>query len=130
MKRRDFLLFRTEEKDRVVELSCERLYMRYSDAQAMAGQRGEQLGAVDEPWDGEPPTVIDERTAEELFQDLDRDLRGADVLRVLDRSWLASGEFRHKFEGLLASFRARGGRVEFSRQTVSSSSSSDRGPIA
>ncbi len=122
MNRRDFLLFRTGEKDNVVELSCERLYMRYVEAQAIAGQRGDELGAVGELWDGEPPTVIEERTPEELFQDLDRDLRDADVLRVLDSSWLVGGEFRDKFEALLASFRARGGRVEFSRPMASSSS--------
>lgn len=128
MNRRDFLLLRTEEKDRVVELSCERLYMRYVDAQAIAGQLGDEPGAVGEPWDGEPPTVIEARTSEELFQDLDRDLRDADVLRVLDSSWLVSEEFRHKFQALLASFRAHGGRVEFSRPMVSSSSG--RGPTA
>mgnify|MGYP004335373145 CR=1 FL=1 len=66
-------------------------------------------------------TDIEERTCEELFQDLARDLRDADVLRVLDSSWLGGDEFRHEFEALLASFRASGGRVEFSRPEASSS---------
>ncbi len=115
MKRRDLLLLRTAEHDRVVELSCERLYMRYNDARAIAGQLGGAEDAGDAPWDGEPPTDIEERTCEELFQDLDRELRGADVLRVLDRNWLVGEELKQEVDALLATFRARGGRVEFSR---------------
>ena len=122
MKRRDLLLLRTAEHDRVVELSCERLYMRYNDARAIAGQLGEAEDAGGAPWDGEPPTEIEERTCEELFQDLDRELRGADVLRVLDRSWLVGEALRQELDALLASFRARGGRVEFSRPAASGAS--------
>ncbi|HJN43528.1 MAG: hypothetical protein QGI10_07120 [Vicinamibacterales bacterium] len=120
MKRRDLLLLRTAEHDRVVELSCERLFMRYNDARAIGGQLGGAEGAGDAPWDGEPPTDIEERTCEELFQDLDRELRGADVLRVLDRNWLVGEELRQEVDALLAAFRARGGRVEFPLAMVSS----------
>ncbi len=124
MNRRDFLRLRTKGKKRIAELSCERLYMRYVDAQTSVTRRDEQSSAdelVPWPWfGGEPPTVIREPTSEELFRDLERELSDADVVRVLDSDWLVSEEFRHEVEALLASFRARGGRVEFSRPTASS----------
>lgn len=124
MNRRDFLLLRTKGKKRIAELSCERLYMRYLDAQTSVTRRGERPSA-DElvPWSwygGEPPTVFREPTSEELFRDLERELSDADLVQVLDSEWLVSGEFQHEVEALLASFRARGGRVEYSRPTASS----------
>ena len=49
----------------------------------------------------------------QLFGNLEKVLRGVDILRVMDRETLSSEEFRLEFEALLTSFRARGGRVEF-----------------
>ena len=113
MKRRDFLLLRTERGSGLVELSCERLYMRCVDTRVTGGDHDEDFDPVD---GGEPPATFDERTTEQLFVGLDRDLRDVDSLRVLDRRWIAgaSEELRLEFEALLASFRARGGHVEFS----------------
>lgn len=111
MNRRDFLLFRTEQRLRVAELSCERLYMRYLDAQTMAQSADERMD--EESWNGEPPAKFDVPTAHELFAALDRDLQSVDVVRVGGREWLASAEFKREFELVIASFRARGGRVEY-----------------
>ena len=105
MNRRDFLLFRTAGTRRIVELSCERLYMRCLDAQ-LPNAPG------DEPWLGEPPRVVSGRTVDELFQGLERDLEAVDVLRVVDTRWLASEELRQRLQATLDRFRARGGQVE------------------
>ena len=95
--------------------------MRYLDSQVRLGQREEPFDQVgDEPWVGEPPAVFTARTTQQLFQNLDRDLRDVEVLRVVDSQWLACEELRREFEALLASFRARGGRVEFSHAPDSS----------
>ena len=55
----------------------------------------------------------DETTMRQLFGNLEKVLRGVDILRVMDRETLSSEEFSLAFEALLTSFRARGGRVEF-----------------
>ena len=118
MNRRDFLRLSTTGRQRVLELSCERLYVRYVDAQSGAGRR-EEPGDVDaaQSWDGEPPTEIETPTAGELFAELDRELSNADVLRVLDRDWLAGSEFRREVEARVEAFSRRGGRVEFRDST-------------
>ena len=114
MNRRDFFLLSTRGSKRVVDLSCEHLYMRYVDARSPAGRR-EGQGSDSDPqsWDGEPPTEIEKQTVGELFEELDRELSNADVLRVLDRDWLAAGEFRVEVEARVEAFRRRGGRVEY-----------------
>ena len=113
MNRRDFLLLRTQGSDRVLELSCERLYMQYVDAQSVAKRRGEEIDGMTEApwWVGEPPTSMDGPDAEGLFRELQSDLADADVLQVRDREWLVTGDFRDRLEALLGGFRARGGRV-------------------
>jgi hypothetical protein len=115
MNRRDFLFFRTEQRTQIVELSCERLYMRYLDSQVTAAAREERpTAASGDSWDGEPPAVLDAPTTRQLFDDLDRELHGVDLLHVIDSDWLAGDEFRREFDGLISAFRARGGRVEYS----------------
>ena len=115
MNRRDFLMLTTRGRKRVLELSCERLYMRYSDARSGAGRR-EESGEVDadpRSWEGEPPSEIETPTTDELFQVLERELSSADVLRMLDRDWLTDEAFRREVEARVDAFRRRGGRVEF-----------------
>ncbi len=114
MKRRDFVLLRPGRENDVVELSCERLYMRWLDTRMIASDPDENFDPVE---DGEPPAAFEGRSTEELLEDLDRALRGVHVLRVVDTRWLDWGgdELKLRFEKLLASFRARGGRVDFSR---------------
>ena len=119
MNRRDFLLLRTEGRDRVFELSCERMYMHYVDARSATARGGEEAGLDSEApwWSGEPPISTERSDAEALFRDLGGDLSNADVLRVLDREWLVDGDFRERFDALLASFRSCGGRVQFASGT-------------
>ena len=116
MNRRDLLLLRTDRDRRVAELSCERLYMHYQHTR-LTMDRAVQPPAADaaSPWsdDNEPPAVFDERTTRQLFSDIDRELRRADVVRVVDTGWLAVEAFRRDVEDLLAAFRRRGGRVEY-----------------
>jgi hypothetical protein len=118
MNRRDFLRLKTERGIQTVELSCQRLHMHYLERRATGGQ-SDTGGPLDEVFDaaeeGEPPTAFEKQTTEQLFSNLERDLDGADLLRVTGHRWLSEGdeELRREFNKLLSSFRARGGRVEF-----------------
>ena len=118
MKRRDFLRLKTERGIRTLELSCQRLHMHYLERRAACGQSNTDDpldGDFDASEEGEPPTAFEERTTEQLFEHLARDLDGVDLLRVTGHRWLSEGdeELRREFNRLLSSFRARGGRVEF-----------------
>ena len=123
MKRRDFLLFRTAQGTRTVEISCQQLHMHYLEGRATSGppDAGGRSGKDFDPAEfdpaeeGEPPTAFNERTTEQLFAKLRRDLNSADILRVTGHRWLSEGdgELLREFDELVSSFRARGGRVEF-----------------
>jgi hypothetical protein len=106
MNRRDFLFLKREPARRIAELSCERLYMRVVDTQLVSAH------ADDGPGEGEPPAVFDTRTIEQMFADLERDLRGVDLVRVVGAEWLAAPELKGRLESVLRAFRAAGGRVE------------------
>jgi hypothetical protein len=108
VNRREFLSFKRVRGQRVAELSCERLFMRVVDSQLM---RGSNVGA-DDPSAGEPPRVVDEITTHELFAHLERELRGVDIVRVVDAAWLTSAELRQRLDSVLDEFRAGGGRVD------------------
>ena len=84
MKRRDFLALRT---DQAAVLSCERLYMRYLDAQM----------------DG---------TAPQLFDHLAGALRGVRVVKLTKTSWLARADLKAQLDPVLDHFKARGGRID------------------
>ena len=113
MKRRDFLRLRTEAAIRVAELSCERLYMHYQHACVTTMPAGvADRHAVPERGDAEPPAELTVRTADQLFGEIERQLQGADVLRLVDEEWLVVDDYRHHVERVLAAFRGRGGRVE------------------
>jgi hypothetical protein len=115
MNRRDFLSLSTSDSKRILELSCERLYMRYVDANAGIG-RPAQSPTVDinpRAWEGEPPNEMETPTAMELFDTLERELAAADVLRVRDADWLSSEAFGQEVEARVQAFRRRGGKVEF-----------------
>ena len=116
MNRRDFLMLRGKGRRRVLELSCERLFMRYSDAQSAVGRRGGDTGPPtrsQQPWDGEPRTEIETPTVQDLLDELDRELSDARALRILNRHWLAHEGFRRAVEARVEAFRRRGGTVEF-----------------
>jgi len=110
MDRRAFLRFSVKGRRRELELSCERLYVRYVDARAAKGPLANVVDALPS-WEGEPPTAIETETVDDLFQDLERSLEGADVLRVLDRKWLGEGDLRREVEARVDAFRRRGGVI-------------------
>ena len=85
MQRRDFLLLRVA-ADREIELSCEQLYMRFVDAQV-------------------------EGSVSRLFATLAADLADVRRLRLVDRSWLASADFKRQLDTVLEQFRGGGGSV-------------------
>jgi hypothetical protein len=107
MNRRDFLLFRAEGRLAVVELSCERLYMRYVDARQTAEPPADDIAA-----DGEPPARFERRSVRQLFDDIARDVRDADLVRITQTEWLAEEDFRREVTALADAVRARGARVE------------------
>jgi hypothetical protein len=87
MRRRDFLLVKSPGEG-TVELSCERLYMRYVDARASG-------------------------TEAELFAWVELQLREAAELRLRDPEWLEEADLKRGLVQALAVFRARGGRVHW-----------------
>ena len=96
LNRRDLLLLGINRKIRPVELSCERLYMKYCDSQL-------------------------DNTTQELFDRLEAELRRVDNLQLVDTAWLSCQDFRQRLEQLLVSVRARGGRVTSSGKSIKSS---------
>jgi hypothetical protein len=86
MNRREFLLSTAGRPPRVLEWSCERLYMKYLDSR------------------------LDE-TTEDMFASLEVELRAADELRVTDCAWLAREDLKAQLDPVLEGFRSRGGRV-------------------
>jgi hypothetical protein len=76
LKRRDFLLLRTG-RDNIVELSCERLYMRFVDAEA----------------DG---------TTSQLFESLTRELQSVRKVRLTEPEWLAHEQLKTEVDRIMA----------------------------
>jgi hypothetical protein len=117
LSRRDFLRLRTTERGRLLEVSCRTLFMRCADA-AIAHEderRGGPLGPPVVEWEpsmGEPPAVIHRRSADELLEAFEHDLRDVRVLRLLDAEWLDSIKAAPRIEAAITAFRARGGVVE------------------
>jgi hypothetical protein len=95
LNRRDLLLLGINRRSRSVELSCERLYMKFCDSQL-------------------------DNSTHELFERLEIELRGIDDLRLVDTAWLTSQVFKERLEPLLISVRARGGRVTHSSDSIKS----------
>jgi hypothetical protein len=121
MTRRDFLTFRVERRLRVAELSCERLYMLLLDTELTGAS---SQGGDAESWcAGEPEAVYHRRSAVDLFEQIDRDLDGADVLRITDGEWLAAGALAEHLDRVVGQFQARGGRIEGHLKVAPTSSS-------
>jgi len=107
LSRRDFLRLRTTERGRLLEVSCRTLFMRCADATIAHEDVVEW-----EPRMGEPPSVIHRRSADDLLEAFEQDLRDVRVLRLLDAEWLDSIEGAPRIEAAISAFRARGGVVE------------------
>jgi len=114
MDRRDFFLVWRKGDERVLELSCERLYMQWADAcsAADAGDPERAGASLTWSWEGEPATEVVTSTPEAVLRELEQSLADADVLRLRDVDWLADAAFASEVENRVAGFRARGGRVE------------------
>jgi hypothetical protein len=82
--RRDFLSLRAGQP---AVLSCERLYMRYLDAQM----------------DG---------TAPQFFDHLAGDLRGVRAVQLTETTWLSRADLKAQLDLVLEDFKARGGRID------------------
>ena len=107
LSRRNFLRLRTTERGRLLEVSCRTLFMRCADATIV------QDDVLDwEPRMGEPPAIIHRRSADDLLDAFEQDLRDVRVLRLLDAEWLDSIEGAPRIEAAISAFRARGGVVE------------------
>jgi hypothetical protein len=109
MDRRAFLSLGRRGRQRVLELSCERLYVRWVDAGARAARHA---GGEDVPESGEPPTRVSVETRQDLLAELDLRLRSADLLRVSGSDWLQDGELRREVESRIEAFRRKKGGVE------------------
>ena len=132
MNRRAFLRLTVRGRERVLDLSCERLYVRWVDARAGAADTGAtEWDAADTgaagahpkgdasvsphgmpAWEGEPLLDVAVPSADELLLELERQLSVVQVLRVSGREWLASEDFRREVDARIEAFRRRGGRVE------------------
>jgi hypothetical protein len=115
LSRRDFLRLRTTERGTFLEVSCRALFMRCADATIVH----EDVVAW-EPWMGEPPPVIHRRSADDLLDAFEQDLRDVRVLRLLDVEWLDRIEGAPRIEAAISAFRARGGVVETEERNVGS----------
>ena len=116
LSRRDFLRLRTTERGRLLEVSCRALFMRCADATIVQDDVVEW-----EPWMGEPPPVIHRRSADDLLEAFEQDLRDVRVLRLLDAEWLDNIEGAPRIEAAIRAFRARGGVVETEERNVGAS---------
>ncbi len=107
VSRRDFLRLRRTERGKVLEVSCQTLFMRCADATLSAPADLEW-----EPGMGEPPAVFDRPSLDDLVRSFEADLQDAQVLRLLEPEWLGSVHGAARFEAVIAAFRARRGVVE------------------
>jgi hypothetical protein len=110
VNRREFLLFRRDREDRIVELSCRCLYMRCLDAQ-MTGAEPTEDGEAPDPWAHEPPAILERRTAAQIFEEIAFGLSEADVLTLVDREWIRDPAMNARLDALIADFTKHGGRL-------------------
>jgi hypothetical protein len=81
--------------------------MRCSDAAITPPSQEEYDQSI-----GEPPARLARRTADEIFDAIEADLRDVQVLRLIESEWLDGIAGRTRLDAMLDTFRARGGRVE------------------
>jgi hypothetical protein len=112
MNRRDFLFLRRTPRERVLELSCQALYLRTLEGDAPTTQ-SEGTVFTHEPWMGEPPADFDKPAADDWLCQIENQLKDVDVLKLIDDEWLKATTISDQIEPLIAAFRARGGRVDY-----------------
>jgi hypothetical protein len=94
---------------RVLDVSCQALYMRLLDAESMTS--ADSVSDFD-PVLGEPPAVFDTRTPDDLRRQLEQDFSDVDVVKLLESRWLDTPVLGGFLAPLLSQFAARGGRIE------------------
>jgi hypothetical protein len=107
LSRRDFLRFTRTERGKVLEVSCRAMFMRCADA-SIVSEPVEDW----EPWMGEPPAVLNRRSAADILQAFEQDLTDAQVLRLLEAEWLDSIDGSARVQSAIAAFASRGGVIE------------------
>ena len=114
VNRRDFILCRATSSGKIVEISCETLYMHIMDIQtASRVSRLKVSGENKNTWmSDEPSLYFDTGSVESLFCDLQSQVNNCKKIRLLNTSWIVNGLFRDKMETLLANFRELGGEIE------------------
>jgi len=112
MKRRDFLRFRSDGGQRIVVLSCQRLYMCYNDCRHMDSNEEIPLDGSDW-WSGEPPMAVESVSPQQLFADIAAEIATADVLVLDERDWMSDREFADHMNRLLTDWRAQGGELRY-----------------
>lgn len=115
MNRRDFLLFRTEGHERIVELSCQKLFVHFLDLSSGIARGKTEAGTLLDAdwWAGEPPLEIGTTAPDDFFRSIQADILRADKLHITDMEWMAQGEFRIRVETLIAAFKAAGGELVY-----------------
>ena len=113
LSRRDFLRVRRTERGRLLEVSCRTLFMRCADAKIVHEDVREWTPSI-----GEPSAVIHRRSADDLLEAFEQDLRDVRVLRLLDAAWLDNIDGASRLEAAIRAFRARGGVVETEERNV------------
>jgi hypothetical protein len=114
ISRRDFLRFRVQARRRIVFLSCERLYMRFMDAQSGDTRSGGPSAEADSAlFVGEPDTVLHEPSSEAFWRELESTICACDVVCVQEPQWMANGEFGSKLRELLMTADAQGVEVSY-----------------
>jgi hypothetical protein len=127
LSRRNFLRCRVSEGRRVLELSCESLYMRYQDARSGAS-RQQALSHGEATSNRESPTGFALPSPDAIFAELERRLAEVDELRVREREWLDGGDFGRAVLARIEAFRQRGGRVELGPSPAATAAAGSRGP--
>lgn len=118
MNRRDFLLFRSDGEMQIAELSCEKLYMRFSDRKE-AGKFGQnESGLADDAewWSGEPSTEFITGDQQSLSDSILAELSNADILRINGKQWLAAEDFATFVKDLAGRFAVEDKQVIYADQ--------------
>ncbi|MEX0963088.1 MAG: hypothetical protein WDZ52_03465 [Pseudohongiellaceae bacterium] len=115
MNRRSFIFFTDTSNGKVVDLSCETLYMHIMDIQTASSIAKMGQSTVDgNNWvSDEPAAYLATSSIETLFRDLQFQLSSCKKLRVFDSSWVLTGLIKNEMETLMANFRELGGEIEF-----------------
>ncbi len=90
----------------MLEVSCRALYMRCADAGIAPADPVDYDSIV-----GEPPAVIERRSADQIIDSFDASLAGVQLVRLMEPEWLENMPGAARFRAAVDAFVKRGGRV-------------------